>query len=311
MSVSGDDYLMNRVADTSSKEVSLKLESIKHRQTELADTWRRFKKNKTAVIGLVIFSIILGLTLLADVIVPYENATNQVGTERFKAPSEEHIFGTDLYGRDQFARIIHGTRYTLLIGIGAVIIGISCGILFGSVAGYYGGKVDTVIMRIMDTVVCIPFILLALTVVAALGPGLINLLIALMVAYIPSYTRVIRSAILSVVGQDYIEAAKSCGTPDRYIMLKHIIPNAFGVIIVQATMTFGKLIISASTMSFLGMGIQPPTPEWGSMLAEGKDYMLTSPHLVAFPGFAIVLTVLSLNLIGDGLRDALDPRLKD
>ena len=158
---------------------------------------------------------------------------------------------------------------------------------------------------------CIPFMLLALAIVAALGAGLVNVLIALVISMIPSYTRIIRSAILTVVGQDYIEAAKSCGTKDRFIILKHVIPNAIGPVIVQATMSVGTMIIWAASMSFLGMGVQPPAPEWGAMLSEGKDYMLMAPYLVIIPGMAIVLTALSLNLMGDGLRDALDPRLKD
>jgi peptide/nickel transport system permease protein len=191
------------------------------------------------------------------------------------------------------------------------MVGITLGGLLGACAGYYGGKVDSVIMRIIDTVICIPFMLLVLAIVAALGPGLVNVLIALMISMIPTYTRVIRSAILTVVGQDYIEAAKSCGTPNRWIILKHVLPNAIGPIIVQATMTVGTMIIWAASTSFLGMGIQPPEPEWGAMLAESKDYMLTAPYMVMFPGFAIALTALSLNLMGDGLRDALDPRLKD
>ena len=166
-------------------------------------------------------------------------------------------------------------------------------------------------MRIMDTIVSIPFMLLALTIVSALGPGLVNLVLALILSNIPMYTRVIRSAMLNVIDMDYIEAARSCGTPDYAIIIKHILPNALGVIIVQATMTFGSMIISASTMSFLGLGILPPSREWGSMLSEGKNFMLYAPHIVIFPGLAIVLTVLALNLMGDGLRDALDPRLKD
>lgn len=281
------------------------------KKSQSREIWKRMRRNKISMVGLTIFIIILLATIFADVIVPYQAALEQNIANRLLPPSAEHWFGTDTYGRDIFARIIHGTRNSLVMGIGAVIVGVTLGGILGATAGYYGGKIDTLIMRVVDTVMCIPFMLLALAIVAALGPGLVNVLIALMISMVPSYTRVIRSAILTVVGQDYIEAAKSCGTPDRFIILKHILPNAIGPIIVQATMSVGTMIIWAASMSFLGMGIQPPTPEWGYMLSEGKDYMMYAPHLVMFPGMAIALTALSLNLMGDGLRDALDPRLKD
>lgn len=281
------------------------------KKSQAAEVWKRMKRNKMAMVGLGIFTVIVLCTIFADVIVPYHAALDQDIAQRLLTPSKTHWFGTDNYGRDIFARIIHATRNSLVMGIGAVVVGVTLGGILGATAGYYGGKVDAVIMRIVDTIMCIPFMLLALAIVAALGAGLVNVLIALVLSMIPSYTRVIRSAILTVVGMDYIEAAKSCGTSDRTILLHHILPNAIGPIIVQATMSVGTMIIWAASMSFLGMGVQPPTPEWGSMLSEGKDYILTSPHLVLFPGLAIALTALSLNLMGDGLRDALDPRLKD
>ena len=281
------------------------------RKSNAREVWKRFKKNKIAMVGLIIFTIIVLSALFADLIVPYSKALEQDVLNRLQGPSQTHFFGTDSYGRDVFARIIHGARRSLVMGIVAVIVGIVCGGILGACAGYYGGKVDTIIMRIMDTIMGIPFMLLALAIVAALGAGLTNVLIALVISMIPSYTRIIRSAILTVVGQDYIEAARSCGSQDRFIILKHIIPNAIGPVIVQATMSVGTMIIWAASMSFLGMGVQPPTPEWGYMLSEGKDFMTKAPHLVIFPGLAIVLTALSLNLLGDGLRDALDPKLKD
>jgi len=281
------------------------------KKSRFNEIWKRMKKNKIAMFGLSLFTVILFCTIFADLIVPYQLALEQDIGNRLQPSSAAHWFGTDVFGRDIFARIIHGTRNSLLMGIGAVIVGITLGGVFGATAGYYGGKIDTLVMRVMDTIMCIPFMLLALAIVAALGQGLINVLIALMLSMVPYYTRVIRSAILTVIGQDFIEAAKACGTPDRYIILKHILPNAIGPVIVQATMSVGSMIIWAAAMSFLGMGIQPPAPEWGSMLSEGKEYMLAAPHLVIFPGMAIVLTALSINLMGDGLRDALDPRLKD
>lgn len=280
----------------------------KNRSFEL---WKRFRKNKIAMLGLIIFTIIALATIFADFIVPYQDALTQNMADRLQGPGLKHWFGADSYGRDIFARIIQGGRRSLSMGIVAVGVGITLGGVLGSCAGYYGGKVDTVIMRIMDTIMGIPFMLLALSIVAALGIGLVNVLIALVITMIPSYTRIIRASILTVVGQDYIEAARAYGAKDSAIILSHVIPNAIGPVIVQATMTVGTMIIWGASMSFLGMGVQPPTPEWGYMLSEGKNYMLTAPHLVIFPGLAIVLTALSLNLLGDGLRDALDPRLKD
>ena len=281
----------------------------KNRRT--AEVWRRMRKNKVAMVGLVIFSIILLCTIFADLIVSHDVALEQVMDHRYAKSSSTLWFGGDLYGRDIFARIIHGTRNSLIMGIGAVAVGITLGGLLGSLAGYYGGLADMVISRVLDTIMCMPFMLLALAIVAALGPGLVNVLIALMLSMVPYYTRVIRSAILNVAGMDFIRAGKACGTPNYLIILKHILPNAIGPIIVQATMSVGSMIINSAAMSFLGMGIQPPEPEWGAMLSEGKDYMLYAPHLVIFPGLAIMLTALSVNLMGDGLRDALDPRLKD
>lgn len=277
----------------------------------MKDIWRRFRKNKTAILGLFIFSIIMLVVIFADVIVPYDVAMKQNIAERLQGISAKHWFGTDNFGRDIFARIVHGSRYSLLVGIGAVAIGITIGGILGSISGFYGGVLDTVIVKFMDMVMSIPLMLLVLSIVTALGTNLVNVLIAMMIANIPQYTRIVRSAILSVVDQDYIEAAKACGTKNLGIIFKHVIPNAIGPIIVQATMAVGVMIINAAGISFLGMGIQPPTPEWGAMLNEGKNFMTTYPHLVLFPGLAIGLTAFSLNLMGDGLRDALDPRLKD
>ncbi len=281
------------------------------KKSQAGDIWRRFLKNKTAVFGLIVFSLIMLVVLLADVIVSYDSALTQNIMDRLQSPSAAHWFGTDNFGRDIFARIIHGSRNSLLVGIGAVAIGITVGGLLGSIAGFYGGKIDSVIGRIMDTIMSIPLMLLVLSLVTALGNSLINVLLAMMIANIPQYVRIVRAAILSVVGQDYIEAARACGTSNLKIIVKHVIPNAIGPIIVQATMAVGTMILNAAGISFLGMGIQPPTPEWGAMLNEGKQFMTMYPYIVVFPGIAIGLTALALNLMGDGLRDALDPKLKD
>lgn len=281
------------------------------KKSRAGEIWMRFRRNKIAMLGLVIFIIILLVMAFADVIVPYSVSITTDTSIRSLPPSSEHWFGTDNYGRDIFARIVHGSRNSLLVGFAGVIFGVLFGSVLGSAAGFYGGKIDAVIMRILDTVMCIPFMLLIMTIVVALGSSLVNVVIAMIISMIPFYTRVIRSAILSVVDMDYIEAARSCGTPDRYIILRHVLPNAIGPIIVQATMSIGSMIIWGASVSFIGMGIQPPTPEWGAMLSEAKDFILKSPYMVLFPGLAIALTAFALNLMGDGLRDALDPKLKD
>ncbi len=281
------------------------------KKSQLPEMWRRLKKNKTAMLGLAIIVIILLAAIFADLIVPYSLAVEQNPSARLKGPSSEHWFGTDAYGRDIFARIIHGARFSLLTGIAAVVVGFILGGVLGAAAGYYGGIADSVIMRILDTIMCIPFLVLALAIVAALGTGLVNVLLALMLSSVPTYARIVRSAILTVVDQDFIEAARACGTPNSVIIFKHVMPNAIGPIIVQTTMSVGMMIKDAAAMSFLGMGIQPPSPEWGAMLSEGKSYMMYAAHIVVIPGLAIAVTALALNLMGDGLRDVLDPRLKD
>jgi len=281
------------------------------KKNQLVEIWKRLKKSKTAMAGLIIISIFILLAVFADFIASYDLAITQNPSIRLQGPSIEHLFGTDTYGRDIFARIIHGARYSLMIGFVTTILSVGIGGIFGAIAGYYGGKIDNVIMRVMDTIMAIPPILLALSIVASLGPGLRNLLIAMTVSSVPSFTRVIRAVIMSVVGQEFVEAARACGTTDKRIILRHILPNAMGPIIVQATMSVSSMIISAAALSFLGMGIQPPAPEWGAMLADSREFMRYYPYLVIIPGVAIVLASLSLNILGDGLRDALDPRLKN
>ena len=222
------------------------------------------------MVGLVIFSVFLLVVIFADVIVGYKAALAQNIVEAVKPPSAAHWLGTDEFGRDIFARIVHGSRNSLLMGIGAVIVGVFFGCILAGIAGYYGGKLDAVITRVLDTIICIPYMVLALALIAALGMGLMNVLLALMIAQVPMYARVFRAAILSVGEQDFIEAARSYGTPDRFIILKHILPNAIGVVIVQATMSVGGMIIAASAMSYIGMGIQPPAPEWGANALPGQ-----------------------------------------
>lgn len=292
--------------------MSRKKQAEYKKRSQLSIIWNRLRKNKLAMLGLAILVVMVALAVCADWIADYDtNVTGMNMAERLQTPSAKHWFGTDSYGRDVFARIIHGSRLSLSLSIFAMLAAVTIGSIIGAIAGYYGGRVDDVLMRLMDILLAIPPMLMSISIVAALGHSMVNLMIALSLAYIPVFARVIRSSILTVKGQEFIEAAKACGTSNARIILRHIIPNAIGPIIVQATLAMGSTILIISSLSFMGMGIQPPQPEWGTMLYEGRDLIRTSPYLVIFPGIAIALAVLSLNLLGDGLRDALDPRMKN
>ncbi len=277
---------------------------------QMKEIWRRFRKSKTAMLGLCLLIFVLCIAIFADVITPYENAISQ-SANRLDGPSAAHIFGTDELGRDLFAHIVHGSRYSLLIGVSTSVLALVIGGLLGAIAAYYGGWVDNIIMRLTDVVMTVPPILLSLAVVAALGGSLRNLLIAITISCVPSMLRLVRSVVLGVVDEDYIEAARSYGASDMRIILKYVIPNALGPIIVTTTMNVANMILSAAGLSFLSLGVQPPAPEWGALLSDAKTYMFTAPHLLYIPGIFIVIAALSFNLAGDGLRDALDPKLKD
>ncbi len=287
------------------------VEVKRKKKSQAKEIWKRMRKNKLAMIGICVIMVFVIAAVFADVIADYDSVAIAQSRNRLSPPSSEHWFGTDHVGRDVFARIVHGGRISLTLGIATTAISLIVGGFLGAASGYFGGTVDNLIMRIMDMLMCVPAILLALAIIAALGTTITNLLIAITVASVPGFTRIIRSAILTVVGQEYIEAAKACGMGDMRIIARHIIPNAIGPIIVEATMSVAGMIISAASLSFLGMGIQPPKPEWGAMLADAREHMRNQPYLVLFPGLSISLAALSLNLIGDGLRDALDPRLKN
>ena len=280
------------------------------KNSQVKEIWRRFKKSKTAMLGLALLVFVVGIAVFADLIVPYEKAVEQNIVDRLQGPSAAHFFGTDETGRDLFARIVHGSRYSLAIGISTTVISMIIGGFLGAIAAYYGGWVDNVIMRLTDVVMTVPPILLSLAVVAALGSSLRNLLIAITVSCVPGIIRMVRSVVLGVVEEDYIEAARSYGTSDMRIILKYVVPNAMGPIIVTATMNVATMILSASGLSFLGMGVRPPAPEWGALLSDAETYMFQALHLLYIPGFFIVIAALSFNLAGDGLRDALDPKLK-
>ena len=281
------------------------------RNSQLPEIWRRYKKNKAAMVGLVILIFIILIAVFADVIVPYEKCIEQVGSERLQGPSAAHWFGTDDLGRDLFARVIHGSRYSLLIGVSTSLMALAAGAILGASAGYFGGMVDNIICRITDVFMCVPPILLSLAVVAALGSNMKNLIIAITGSCIPGNIRLIRSVVLTVAEQDYVEAARSYGAYHARIIFKYVLPNAMGPIIVNTTMAISDMILSAAGLSFIGMGIQPPSPEWGALLSNAQKYMFTSLYLLIFPGIFILLSSLSFNLVGDGLTDALDPKLKD
>lgn len=272
---------------------------------------RRFRKNRSAMIGLSIFLLICLLAIFADVITQYSNAITQVKDARLLPPSLEHLFGTDHLGRDMFARILHGSRYSISFALAVSACSLVVSVVLGGIAGYYGGNTDNVIMRALDVVMCIPGDLLALCIVAAFGTNLGNLLIALIIGQVPATTRIVRATIMGVSSADYIEAAQCHGARDARIIAKYIVPNAMGPIIVNATVNASRIIISVSSLSFLGLGIQAPAPEWGNLLAGAREYMRICPWLVYFPGIALVVTSLSINMVGDGLRDALDPKIRD
>lgn len=282
------------------------------------EAWRRFRKNRMAMAGLVFLSILVVIavvTLVIDLVTQNEIYNNYVINQdlvsRLQGPSAAHPFGQDEFGRDMLLRMLWGTRYSLFMGSLAIIFSLCVGGVLGAISGFYGKLTDSVIMRIMDVLLAIPSMLLATAIVAALGTSLVNVLIAIGISYIPTFARTVRASVLTVKDQDYIEAARSIGCNDGEIIFKYIIPNAMAPIIVQATLGLAGAILSIAGLSFLGLGIQPPTPEWGAMLSNARVYMRDAWHVTVIPGLGIMLTILSLNLMGDGLRDALDPRLKN
>lgn len=282
------------------------------KRSQLYGVWVRLKKNKAAVIGLVILCVLVFISIFPWTIANYQtDAIKQNLSIRLQVPSWQHWFGTDAYGRDIFARIIYGTRISLSFAVASTVAGLIVGGLIGCISGYFGGKLDNVIMRIMDVFMAFPSLLLAIALVAALGKGLGNLLIAITIPGIPSTARLFRALVISLRGQEYIESARAIGSKNDRIILRHIIPNIMGPILVQATLGISSLIVAVAALSFLGLGVQAPMPEWGGMLSEAKDYIRNLPYMIIFPGLAILCTVLSLNLLGDGLNDALDPKYRN
>lgn len=281
-----------------------------HRKERSGEIIRLYRKNTAAMIGLAILIVFVLAAIFADLIVEYDKGIVMNAADRLMAPCKAHIFGTDKYGRDIFSRIIHGSRRSLSLGIGTTLLSVTIGGIIGACCGYVGGKLDSVVMRLCDVFTSVPALLFALAVVAALGPSMGNLILSITFITVPSYIRIVRSVVLSIVEQDYIYAARLCGTRSMGIVFKHVLPNAMGPIIVQASMNVASMMLMAAGLSFIGMGVQQPTPEWGAMLSEAREFMLNQPYMLLIPGGAIALCALSLNLVGDGLRDALDPRLK-
>ncbi|MGL4687206.1 MAG: nickel transporter permease [Fusobacteriaceae bacterium] len=282
------------------------------KRSQWAEVWRSLKKNKMAMTGLILISLMILVAIFANQIADYETVViKQNLSSRLQPPSLNHLLGTDEFGRDIFARLIHGARVSLQVGVLAVGVSIVVGGSLGAVAGFYGGRLDNVIMRIMDVFLAVPSILLAIAIVSALGPNLVNLMISISISSVPSYARIVRASVLSIRDQEFVEAAKAIGASDTRIIFRHIIPNSLAPVIVQGTLGVAGAILSTAGLSFIGLGIQPPAPEWGSMLSGGRQYLRYAWWVTTFPGIAIMITILSLNLLGDGLRDALDPRLKN
>lgn len=282
------------------------------KKSQWVSVWRRLKKNKMAVAGLVILCLICFLAAFADVFFDYETMViQQSAASRLSPPSLQHWLGTDEVGRDILARIVHGARVSLPVAFATIVIASAVGGILGAIAGYGSKMADNLIMRFMDIFLAIPSILMSIALVSALGPGMGNLLLAISISNIPPFARIVRSSVLTIRNEEYIEAARAIGAHDGRIIFRHIIPNCMAPIIVQATLCIAGSILSIASLSFIGLGIQPPTPEWGSMLSGGRQYIRYAWWVCAFPGIAIMLTILSLNLLGDGLRDALDPKLKN
>ena len=282
----------------------------KKKKSRISEIWRQLKKNRIAVVAMFVFIAIVLVAIFAPFIAPHSYDT-QNPRASFAPPSREYPLGTDRLGRDVLSRLIYGSRQSLQLGLISVAISAVSGIAIGSIAGYFGGWTDNLIMRFLDIYQAIPMLLLCITLAAILGPSLRNAILAIGIASIPGNARLMRASILSVRETEYIEAARAINASSFRIILKHIIPNAIAPMIVNITMGIGGMVLYGATLSYIGLGVQPPTPEWGSMISEARNYMRDHATLALYPGICVIITVLSLNLLGDGLRDALDPRLKN
>ncbi len=279
------------------------------RRRAAALSWTRMSRSPNLLMGLFILALVVGSALFARFVAPY-SPIDQSFSDQLRAPSPAHLFGTDEFGRDIFSRVLYGARIALTVGVISDGIALALGVVLGIIAGYFGGAADSAVMRTVDILLAFPYLLLAMIVVAILGPSLTNAMIAIGIVYTPQFARLVRGAVLGVREQEYVEAAGAVGAGSLRILARHVLPNVLSPIIVMATLTVGFTIVETAGLSFLGLGAAPPTPEWGSMLATGRSYMLTAPWIATFPGLAILVTVIGFNLVGDGLRDLLDPRLR-
>lgn len=278
-------------------------------ESYMAFIFRRFKRHRGALVGLVSFIIMITVAMLASVVAPYD-PTSQDMDNILLSPGVDHIFGTDPLGRDVLSRVIHGARISLLVGPIVVGVGLAFGLPIGMIGGYFGGRIDNILMRFMDALMSFPPLLLAIAIVSSLGPGVVNAMLALGIVRVPRFARLVRSVVLYTREYLYVEAARALGGGTLQVLVRHILPNVIGPILVQCTFSLAGAIISEAGLSFLGLGIQPPTPSWGWDLSQGHRYLRNASWLAIFPTLAIMLTVLSINFLGDGLRDALDPRLQ-
>jgi peptide/nickel transport system permease protein len=270
--------------------------------------WRQFRRNRGAMFGAVLLALIVLAALLAPLLAPFA-PDDQLGESRLP-PGREHWLGTDVFGRDIYTRVLYGGRLSLAVGVISVGIGLSAGVVCGLLAGYYGHKVDAVVMMAVDIMLSFPGILLAMGIIAILGVGLQNVMIAVGISAIPAYTRLVRSSVLATRSLAFVDAARVVGASNGRVMFRHVLPSVFSPVVVLATLSIATAILSAAGLSFLGLGAQPPTPEWGAMVSDGRDYLRAAWWIAGMPGIAIMVAVMAINLVGDGLRDALDPRLR-
>lgn len=280
-------------------------------RSKAEEIWRQFRRNKGAMIGVGYLLLLFIVALTIELWLPKEKVIGINVMEQLSPPSWKHLFGTDEMGRDLFWRVVYASRYSLAIGFSAVMIATLIGIPLGAVAGYYGGRLENLIMRVTDIFSAIPSVMMAIVIVAILGTGVPNLLLAIGVTAVPGFVRIARASVLTIKNEEYVEAARALGKRNAYIIGAHILPNCLSPIIVQITLRVASAIISASSLSYLGLGIKPPMPEWGALLNAGQAYIRNQSYITIFPGLAIMLTVLAFNLVGDGLRDAMDPKLKN
>lgn len=298
---------MTATADAGAGASASDLQKEARERSLWSDAWARLRKNHFAMSGAAILLLMIIAAVAAPWIAPHD-PNMQDYTHMMEGPSRNYPFGTDNFGRDMLSRIIYGARISLRLGLLGTIVGATIGTLIGAVAGYFGGWVDTILMRILDVQLAFPGLLLAIVIITVLGVGEQNVIIAIGVFSVPTFARVVRGSLLSLRTQDFVLAARSVGVPDARLLFLHLLPNALAPILVLSTIRLGTAILTAASLGFLGLGVRPPAPEWGTMLSEGRTYMQLAPHIAIFPGLAILVTVVALNLLGDGLRDALDPK---